>query len=988
MKDLNLVLRLRADGKGFVGEIKQSGQAVKQLGTTGQTTATQLKSTERQMDAVSRQTSVLRGRVLALAGGFSALQLSREVTRTLAQYQDLRTQITALVGGQQEWAETEQYLIAVSGEHNKVLTDMAGNYARLATLQEAGLVTLEESRQIFEGMSNVQSQTGASAVQLQQAMYGLSQALASPVVRAEELNQIVEPLPGLLNKLDEAAGLPAGGFRRMMLAGEVTSDFFKTTLIKALADYDGAAERLSSNINAQFAEITNVWQQAVVAFEDPVSDGLSPVLGGISSGLSLLAENAETVNTVIGVAFAAALGRGAAALVVLSTEKVKAIAASRAKLAATIAEAKAEEQLALRQKAAALTSVQAQAATARLTAARTTLAAATHTATVATRAFGGAMALMGGPAGIVMMAAGALAYWVTTSGDADQANKDLAGSTDLLNKKLTELSQNQLAVAQLDARDAIRAIEQQIKDAQSQIDNTNTTLTVSSYATGGEPVTVVNQEGLDNVVRLNASVEALNNRLATQKSRLEDINTLLAGGKVKDKPEDPAGLTPGGSDKQDAAERLLASLKKQTSLYGQTSQAAKVLYEIEQGGLKGVNAELHPQLLAEAKKLDLLNAQKEAADAARQAEQQLADMRRQSVLGSDATQQQKVQYDIDNGDLADVDPSLQKELLEAAADLDRQKAEQKAQHRAEAFEQEVTAIQMQNEVLQAMAVSQFEADRERAQQEHETRMEALAEQFEQAYEAALGNETLQSDLERQYFTAREGLFQQHQLKLTQIEKNETEKRRQMQMQQLQNYGSLFGSMADIAGAFAGEQSGVYKGLFAVSKAFSIAESVMAIQTGIAKAWELGFPAGIPAAAAVLSNTASIISTIQGTQFSGQAHDGIARVPASHEGTWMLRRDEMVMNPAQTDNFNWMLAYMAQMKQAITASTVAPATGTMPMLIRFEGLPEGYSASQTTEAGQLVALIKTSSDQTYNRIARDMSTGSGAVGRVFQGGGRK
>ena len=140
-------------------------------------------------------------------------------------------------------------------------------------------------------------------------MYGLSQALSSPIVRAEELNQVVEPLPGLLNKLDEAAGLPAGGFKNMMLAGEVTSEFFKTTLITALADYEGAAARLSGNINAQFARVTNSYQQAVVAFEDPVTSGLTPVLAGVNTGLTVLAENAELVSTVVGVTFAAAMGR-------------------------------------------------------------------------------------------------------------------------------------------------------------------------------------------------------------------------------------------------------------------------------------------------------------------------------------------------------------------------------------------------------------------------------------------------------------------------------------------------------------------------------------------------------------------------------------------------------------------------------------------------------------------------------------------------------
>ena len=979
MKDLNLVLRLRADGKGFVGEVKQSSQAVQQLGAKGQQTSHQLQGTGRQMDTMKRQTSALKGQVLALAGGFSALALGREMTRTLAQYQDMRTQITALVGGQQEWAETEQYLIGVSQEHSKVLTEMTGNYARLANLQEAGLLSLTETRQIFEGMSNVQSQTGATTVQLGQAMYGLSQALASPIVRAEELNQIVEPMPGLLNKLDKAAGLSAGGFRRMMLAGEVTSAFFKETLIKALADYDGAAARLAGNINAQAAAMENAWQQVVVAFEQPINDSVTPVLGAVTTGLNALAENVDTVNTVIGVTFAAALGRGSAALMVLSAEKLKAIAASRAKLAATIAEAQTEERLALAQKAAALTSVQAQAADARLTAARTTLAAATNTATVASRALGGAMALLGGPAGLVMMAVGALAYWITTSGDANKANEELAASTDVVNKKLSELTQNQLAAAQLQATKQIAAITDEVKALQSAIENNGKS--VKRMGVGGwDVIHVYSQKQNEELIEQKAHLDTLNATLDEKKKRLADINTLMAGGKVEpETPDTPA------SDKQDAAQRLLANLRKQAALYGDTTAAAKVLYATQQGGLKGVNEALHPQLLAEAKKLDLLNAQKEAADAARQAEQQLSAMRKQAVLGDNATEVQKVQYEIDNGDLSGVDAGLQQAILAAAAQLDQQKAQQQA----DAFEQRTAAIVQQAEQEQAIAAAGIEAERVREEYAHEERMALLAEQFETAYAAASGNQALMDELESQYFLGREGLFQLHQNKLTTIEETENRRRRQLQMQQLQNYSTLFGSMADLTGAFVGKQSGSYKALFAISKAFSIAQSIMAIQTGIAEAWKLGWPLGIPAAATVVASTASIVSTIKGTQFQGQAHDGIGRVPSDNEGTWMLRRDEMVMNPQQTDNFNWMLNHVAQMQQAVTAPGQVQGGG-MPLLIRFEGLPENFRASQSSDGEQLIALIQASDNATeervYNRIAYDLATQSNAVGRAMGGRG--
>ena len=986
MQNLNLVLRLRADGKGFVGEVRQSGEAVKKLGASGQTTTAQLKGTEQQMNSVSRQTSALKGQVLALAGGFSALAVARDITRTLAQYQDMRTQITALVGGQQEWIETEQYLIATATEHNKVLTDMAGNYARLASLQEAGLVNQEEMRQIFEGMSNVQSQAGASSIQLGQSMYGLSQALASPIVRAEELNQVTEPLPGLLNKLDKAAGLSAGGFRRMMLAGDVTSDFFKTTLIKALADYDGAAARLSSNINAQFAQMENAWQQAVVAFEDPVSDSLSPVLGGIATALSSLAENADAVGTVIGVTFAASLGRGAAAVVALTTAKVQAIVADRAKMAATIAEAQAEERLALSMKAASLTTVQAQAADARLTAARLTLATATNTATVASRAFGSAMALMGGPVGVVMMAAGALTYFALQADSAKLDTRGLKDEVDGLLGRMDKLEESRLTsaiekqkaqVAQL--RGEYNKLAHAPLPGQSlwqQVTESNGEMRARQKEEARETAAMVSE--------INKKLIPAEQDLAALEQRLADLRSGKAAPQAPVKPDN----TPPDSSKQDAAQRLLDNLRKQTSLYGETSEAAKVLYEIEKGGLKGVNEQLHPQLIAEAKKLDLLNAQKETAQAAAQAEQQLAGMRAEVALGDNATEVQKVQYEIDNGDLQGIDPTLQREILTAAADLDAQKAQQQA----DAFEQEVDAILQQSERKLELQMAGREAEKLQAEFEHEDRMAVLSEQFQEAYDLAADNHELQAELERSYFQAQEGLWQTHQSKLTEIEKTETQRRQQQQQQQLQSYGSLFGSMADIAGAFGGEQSALFKGLFAVSKAFAIAESIIKIQQGIANAAALPFPSNIPAMATVAAQTASIVTTIAGTTMQGQAHDGIDRVPAGNEGTWLLKQDEMVLNPTQADSFRWMVSIMQQMegtmKNATGAAAGSPvAGGPTPVLIRFEGLPEGYSASQdVSQSGELLALIKAGDKQAennaYNRVAKDLKTKSGAVGKAL------
>ena len=86
--------------------------------------------------------------------------------------------------------------------------------------------------------------------------------------------------------------------------------------------------------------------------------------------------------------------------------------------------------------------------------------------------------------------------------------------------------------------------------------------------------------------------------------------------------------------------------------------------------------------------------------------------------------------------------------------------------------------------------------------------------------------------------------------------------------QVSSASSAFGSIADITRGFAGEQNGIYRAMFAVSKGFAIAESIIKIQQGIANAAALPFPANIPAMATVAASTASIVSTISGTNFGG------------------------------------------------------------------------------------------------------------------------
>ncbi|WP_417788338.1 phage tail tape measure protein [Stutzerimonas xanthomarina] len=141
-----------------------------------------------------------------------------------------------------------------------------------------------------------------------------------------------------------------------------------------------------------------------------------------------------------------------------------------------------------------------------------------------------------------------------------------------------------------------------------------------------------------------------------------------------------------------------------------------------------------------------------------------------------------------------------------------------------------------------------------------------------------------ADLSAQWDEQERALHEEHQSELMRIEQARM-------LAQMAGAESLFGDLSDISKQFAGEQSGIYRAMFAAEKAFAVASAVISIQQGIAAAAALPFPANIPAMASVASATAGIVSTIQGTELMGQAHDGMDYVPET--GTYLLKKGEKV-----------------------------------------------------------------------------------------------
>ncbi|MHA3057742.1 transglycosylase SLT domain-containing protein [Acinetobacter sp. ANC 4641] len=128
--------------------------------------------------------------------------------------------------------------------------------------------------------------------------------------------------------------------------------------------------------------------------------------------------------------------------------------------------------------------------------------------------------------------------------------------------------------------------------------------------------------------------------------------------------------------------------------------------------------------------------------------------------------------------------------------------------------------------------------------------------------------------------------------------------KQLQLQTELSYGEqITGSMVDMLKSAGDEQSGIYKTMFVAQKAFAIAQSMVAIQTGIAQAAANPFPANLAAMASVAAATASIISNI--SSVAGVFHGGTDYVPK--ESSYLLDKGERVLSPRQNQDLTSYLA---------------------------------------------------------------------------------
>lgn len=306
-----------------------------------------------------------------------------------------------------------------------------------------------------------------------------------------------------------------------------------------------------------------------------------------------------------------------------------------------------------------------------------------------------------------------------------------------------------------------------------------------------------------------------------------------------------AGKASSKSDPDADIKRRIESLREEATLLGgvkegeeRASEAAKVRYAITEGEFKKKSPQLQQELLQAAEALDAANADVEAKKKLRDAIKESEDAYK--ALRLELRTPAEVAVDDAIAKLNTLNEAMQRgDTGGPALDDAQRKIVDRTFEKSPDF-----GLGAFN------PLEQFEEQRQQLDAWYQSQLSMLAAFRQQ-----------RADLSAQWNAQEESLEAQHQAAMQQLQSAQAQV-------MLGAASSMFGSLAEIARAGAGEQSKAYRVLFAISKGFAIAQAAVALAQNIAEASKIGFPQNLPMIAGAFAQGAQIASILAGANYSG------------------------------------------------------------------------------------------------------------------------
>lgn len=425
-----------------------------------------LNNIEKAANTINKTTSRTFWAGIVSSGGSYLSSGISDVIKYADSYTELQNRIRLVTNSQTAMVAATESVFDISLKTNQAVGATAQIYQRFA--QNADRLNLSQLQvsELTETVAKSVAISGASAGAAEAALMQFGQALGSAELRGDELNSVIEQTSGLADAIAKGLGTTTGELKNLAKAGKLDIHTVIQALVKARDTVDNDFNKRVKTLSMSFTNLeTSITKfsgeansalgvtQKLATGVDFVSDHLQELIIGLGSltaalaighlskyGLELLKTGyASAKNALAHIAEAKAIA-------IKATAMRTAAQVEMASLNAQFQLAQSEQtRFALRERMKVQSAQIIALAQAEATAKRN-LATATNIAAMAAKGLQSVMALLGGPAGVIGIAATSLLFFSSQAAEARQwaldtsvANQALAESYDQITEAALSL---------------------------------------------------------------------------------------------------------------------------------------------------------------------------------------------------------------------------------------------------------------------------------------------------------------------------------------------------------------------------------------------------------------------------------------------------------------------------------------------------------------------------------------------------------------------
>lgn len=453
-----------------------------------------LNNIERAANSINKTANIS---LFSSIGNWASGHLSAAASKTLQyadSYTELQNRMRLVTDSHTEMAAATNTVFDISLRTNQAVGATAEVYQRFAKNADTLNISQKQVAELTETVSKAVAMSGASTASAEAALMQFGQAMASGELRGAELNSVMEQTPALAQAIADGLGVSVGALKDMGKNGELQISKVIKALQKAKDTVDTDFEKRVKTLSMSFTNL----ETSMIQFVGQ-ADSTYGVTQKLAEGVEFVSENLETLIKVAGALIGAlAIGhiskysatllqtgynsaknaiahtREAQAILAKATAMRTAAQVEMASLASQLQLAQSEKtRYALREQMK-VQAAQIIALTEAEATAKRNLATANTLASTAARGLQSAMALLGGPAGVVMIAASALAYFAMSASEAQAKAIDVATANNQLKESYEGLSEAVLTTKIFEHIEAMKEQEEQIEKLGTAMVNSQT----------------------------------------------------------------------------------------------------------------------------------------------------------------------------------------------------------------------------------------------------------------------------------------------------------------------------------------------------------------------------------------------------------------------------------------------------------------------------------------------------------------------------------